>query len=92
MPSRVLARRSAALDTCKVLHEAQELDDSLVPVGKESFRVRDEEEATLALEELDEAIPRDSSEPRPGTTKRRQYYYKRVGETVEVADVVVQIM
>jgi endoribonuclease Dicer len=88
MPSKVLARRIAALDTCKVLHQAQELDDNLVPVGKESFRVRDEEESTLALEELDEAIPRDSSEPRPGTTKRRQYYYKRVGETVKVADVV----
>jgi endoribonuclease Dicer len=79
MPSRVLARRIAALETCKVLHQAQELDDSLVPVGKESFRVHEEDEATLALDELDEAIPWDSSEPRPGTTKRRQYYYKRVG-------------
>jgi endoribonuclease Dicer len=85
MPSRVLARRVAALDTCKVLHQAQELDDNLIPVGKESFRVHEEEETTLALEELDEAIPRDSSEPRPGTTKRRQYYYKRVGETVRFA-------
>jgi endoribonuclease Dicer len=79
MPSKVLARRIAALETCKVLHQAQELDDNLMPVGKESFRVREEEEMTLALEELDEMIPRDSSEPRPGTTKRRQYYYKRVG-------------
>lgn len=78
MPSKVLARRIAALETCKVLHQAQELDDNLMPVGKESFRVH-EEEMTLALEELDEMIPRDSSEPRPGTTKRRQYYYKRVG-------------
>jgi endoribonuclease Dicer len=85
MPSRVLARRIAALDTCRVLHQAQELDDNLVPVGKESFRVREEEEeATLALEELDEAIPRDSAEPRPGTTKRRQYYYKRVGAVERV--------
>jgi endoribonuclease Dicer len=78
MPSRVLARRIAALETCKVLHQAQELDDNLMPVGKESFRVHEEEEATIALEELDEVIPRDSSEPRPGTTKRRQYYNKRV--------------
>jgi endoribonuclease Dicer len=79
MPSRVLARRIAALETCRVLHQAQELDDDLMPVGKESFRVREEEEMTLALEELDEMIPRDASEPRPGTTKRRQYYNKRVG-------------
>ncbi|PSN49931.1 Endoribonuclease Dcr-1 [Blattella germanica] len=78
MPSRVLARRIAALETCKVLHKTQELDDNLMPVGKESFRVHEEEETTLALEELEEMVPRDSTEPRPGTTKRRQYYYKRV--------------
>ncbi|XP_021929010.1 endoribonuclease Dcr-1-like isoform X4 [Zootermopsis nevadensis] len=81
MPSKVLARRIAALETCKVLHQAQELDDNLMPVGKESFRVH-EEEMTLALEELDEMIPRDSSEPRPGTTKRRQYYYKRIADSL----------
>jgi endoribonuclease Dicer len=78
MPTRVLARRITALDTCKVLHQAQELDENLVPVGKESFHVHEEEEAAHALEELDDTVPRDSSEPRPGTTKRRQYYYKRV--------------
>ena len=78
MPSRVLARRIAALEACKVLHKAQELDDSLMPVGKESFRVHEEEDSTLALEEIEEMVPRDSTDPRPGTTKRRQYYYKRV--------------
>ena len=79
MPSRVLARRIAALETCKVLHQAQELDDNLVPFSKESFCVREEDEATLARDELDGTIPWDSSEPCPGTSKRRQYYYKRVG-------------
>ncbi|KAJ9599475.1 hypothetical protein L9F63_010045, partial [Diploptera punctata] len=78
MPSRVLARRIAALETCKVLHKAQELDDHLMPVGKESFRVHEEEDSALAIEEIEEMVPRDSTEPRPGTTKRRQYYYKRV--------------
>ncbi|XP_069696429.1 endoribonuclease Dcr-1 [Periplaneta americana] len=82
MPTRVLARRIAALEACKVLHRAQELDDNLMPVGKESFRVHEEEETTLALEELEEMVPRDSSEPRPGTTKRRQYYYKRIADAL----------
>ncbi|XP_067013187.2 endoribonuclease Dcr-1 [Anabrus simplex] len=82
MPSQVLARRIAALDACQVLHKAKELDDNLLPVGKESFRLHEEEETSLALEELEEMVPRDSNEPRPGTTKRRQYYYKRIAQAL----------
>lgn len=75
MPSTVLARRIAALETCRVLHKAQELDDSLQPVGKECIPG-----AEVVEEDEDEEVPisADSLEPRPGTTKRRQYYYKRV--------------
>lgn len=69
MPSVVLARRVAALETCRVLHQARELDDNLLPVGKESF---------LCAEDEDTEEETDMIEPRPGTTKRRQYYYKRV--------------
>nr|CAD7454255.1 unnamed protein product [Timema tahoe] len=104
VPSRVLARRVAALEACRVLHQARELDDNLLPIGtlrsdhlspdsstisctpvsrgKESFRLQGEEDSTLALEELEEMVPRDSLEPRPGTTKRRQYYYKRIAEAL----------
>ncbi|CAG2055840.1 unnamed protein product, partial [Timema podura] len=118
VPSRVLARRVAALEACRVLHQAKELDDNLLPIGtllsdhlspasstisctpvsrgdgylalrdlshihcKESFRLQGEEDSTLALEELEEMVPRDSLEPRPGTTKRRQYYYKRIAEAL----------
>ncbi|XP_028040138.1 endoribonuclease Dcr-1 [Bombyx mandarina] len=69
MPSRVLARRMVALQACRILHRSGELDDQLQPIGKENFKAA----------ELDS---RDSSEEggelaRPGTTKRRQYYYKR---------------
>ncbi|GLG98532.1 Endoribonuclease Dcr-1 [Gryllus bimaculatus] len=44
MPTRVLARRIAALEACRILHKARELDDNLLPVGKEGFRVPEEEE------------------------------------------------
>jgi hypothetical protein len=42
------------------------------------------QESLTSLEEEEdeeEVIPVDSLEPRPGTTKRRQYYYKRVSIT-----------
>lgn len=74
MPSVVLARRVAALETCRVLHRARELDDNLMPVGKESF---------LCTEDEDTEEETDMIEPRPGTTKRRQYYYKRVQPLIQ---------
>lgn len=74
MPSPVLAKRIAALETVRVLHSAKELDDNLQPIGKESFHNL---EAELAEEEEEEGEG-EADEPRPGTTKRRQYYYKRV--------------
>ncbi|XP_048002466.1 endoribonuclease Dcr-1 [Leguminivora glycinivorella] len=64
MPTRVLARRMAALQACRILHKSGELDDNLMPIGKENFKAGE-------LEACAEA------DARPGTTKRRQYYYKR---------------
>ncbi|XP_063372084.1 endoribonuclease Dcr-1 [Cydia amplana] len=64
MPTRVLARRMAALQACRILHKSGELDDHLMPIGKENFKAGE-------LEACAEA------DARPGTTKRRQYYYKR---------------
>lgn len=78
MPTRVLARRVAAQITCRVLHQSGELDDSLLPIGKEGFRATEPDWENFELEKNDEEIVFDNVEPRPGTTKRRQYYYKRV--------------
>ncbi|KAK7073563.1 Endoribonuclease Dicer [Halocaridina rubra] len=63
---------SAALQCCRCLHEIGELDDQLQPVGKESMKLDDH----LCPPPLDDQVPEGM--PRPGTTKRRQYYYKKV--------------
>lgn len=78
MPSRILARRMAALVACKVLHQSGELDDSLQPIGKEGFRASEPDWEIFDFDKDDEDIVSDNAEPRPGTTRRRQYYYKRV--------------
>lgn len=81
MPTRVLARRIVALEACRVLHTTNELDDQLQPIGKEGFKALEtavEEEPDSEDVECIPAGPWDTLEPRPGTTKRRQYYYKRV--------------
>lgn len=65
-----LAERAVALICCKKLHEIGELDDHLMPVGKET--VKYEEELDLHDEE-------ETSVPgRPGSTKRRQCYPKAI--------------
>ncbi|KAM5129321.1 endoribonuclease Dicer [Mantella aurantiaca] len=67
-----LAERAVALICCKKLHEIGELDDHLMPVGKET--VKYEEELDLHDEE-------ETSVPgRPGSTKRRQCYPKAIPE------------
>lgn len=81
MPSRTLARRMAALITCKILHQSGELDDTLQPIGKEGFRASEPDWENFELEKADEDIVNENLEPRPGTTRRRQYYYKKVSVT-----------
>lgn len=78
MPTRILARRIAAQITCRILHKSGELDDNLQPIGKEGFRATEPDWENFDLDKIDEEISGDASDPRPGTTKRRQYYYKRV--------------
>ncbi|KNC21436.1 Endoribonuclease Dcr-1 [Lucilia cuprina] len=78
MPTHILARRIAALQACIELHKSGELDDNLQPIGKEGFRAIESDWENFELEEQDEKIVMENSEPRPGTTKRRQYYYKRI--------------
>lgn len=81
MPSMVLAKRIAALQVCKMLHQMGELDNNLMPVGKETFKAFEEDWNSFPMEETDELLTKNNLEPRPGTTKRRQYYYKRVSLT-----------
>lgn len=78
----LLARRAAAFLTCQLLHKAGELDDYLQPVGKENFKASEEDWNNFPLEVADEELTKENAEPRPGTTKRRQYYYKRVADSL----------
>uniref|UniRef100_A0A8C5KCH4 Endoribonuclease Dicer n=1 Tax=Jaculus jaculus TaxID=51337 RepID=A0A8C5KCH4_JACJA len=67
-----LAERVVALICCEKLHKIGELDEHLMPVGKET--VKYEEELDLHDEE-------ETSVPgRPGSTKRRQCYLKAIPE------------
>ena len=54
---------------CRVIYEAGELDEHLLPIGKEAL-LED------GADEQREWVP--DGAPRPGTTKRRQYYKKQV--------------
>ncbi|KAA0198755.1 Dicer [Hyalella azteca] len=71
-PSPVLAKHCAAFTACVALHQLGELDDQLLPVGKESIQL-DQHLCPPPPSDLD-----PDTFPRPGTTKRRQYYYKKV--------------
>lgn len=84
MPSKVLARRLAALICCKVLHKSGELDNNLQPIGKEGFRASEPDWNNFELEKEDADIVNENLDPRPGTTRRRQYYYKRVSPTLSL--------
>lgn len=74
MPSETHAKRSVAVEACRLLHQLEELDDNFYPAGKENLRLEEEEDynADLEKDNLPETVAR------PGTTKRRQYYYKEV--------------
>ncbi|XP_077992696.1 endoribonuclease Dicer-like [Glandiceps talaboti] len=74
MQRKKLAEMAVALKTCELLHKAGELDEHLLPVGKEVVPYEDRD----TLEE-----EMDSDGPRPGTTKRRQYYCKQVADALQ---------
>jgi hypothetical protein len=52
-----------------------ELDDQLAPIGKELFSMEEDDNSEWDDEDL-------MGEARPGTTKRKQYYLKKVPFTV----------
>ncbi|KRT79896.1 helicase [Oryctes borbonicus] len=82
LPNVLLAKRVTAFFTCQLLHRAGELDDNLQPVGKENFKASEEDWNHFPLEPADEELTKENVEQRPGTTKRRQYYYKRIAEAL----------
>ncbi|CAG0883281.1 unnamed protein product [Darwinula stevensoni] len=80
-PLPALAKIGAALELCQMLHQEGELDDQLNPVGKESIRAQEllkkqDAEFQEEMESISEGAPR------PGTTKRRQYYFKKVASVL----------
>ncbi|XP_017892073.1 endoribonuclease Dcr-1 [Ceratina calcarata] len=79
MPNRAMARRMAALQLCVDLHKRNEIDDNLLPIGKENFKAKPEDVEVPALPDESRV---DLAEARPGTTKRRQYYYKKTAEAL----------
>lgn len=70
MPTVLLAQKAVALEACRVLHEAREIDDHFMPIGKEMMKYANE--LYMWPDE------KSSVSGRPGTTKRRQTYYKEV--------------
>ncbi|CAG5135844.1 unnamed protein product, partial [Candidula unifasciata] len=74
MRTKKLAKMAVALKMCALLHKSGELDENLVPVGKEMF-LYEEEEEWADEEDL-------TGLARPGTTKRKQYYVKKVADAV----------
>ncbi|KAK3597389.1 hypothetical protein CHS0354_040114 [Potamilus streckersoni] len=75
MQTEVLAKKAVALKMCEILHQRGELDDKLMPVGKEMFQHEEEE-----FEWEDEEDP--NSQILPGTTKRKQYYCRKVASAL----------
>ncbi|XP_066152978.1 endoribonuclease Dcr-1 isoform X1 [Euwallacea fornicatus] len=78
MANSLLSRRAAAFILCQYLHKLGELDDQLQPISKENFVPQDEDWTNITLEEQFD----ENSDIRPGTTKRRQYYYKKIADAL----------
>lgn len=78
MPNSLLSRRAAAFLLCQYLHKVGELDNQLQPISKENFVPLDEDWNNITLDEQFD----ENSEVRPGTTKRRQYYYKKIADAL----------
>ncbi|KAI4495974.1 hypothetical protein M0802_008189 [Mischocyttarus mexicanus] len=79
MPNRAMAKRMAALQFCIDLHRKNEIDNNLLPIGKENFKAKPEDAELPPLPDEDEL---DEIEARPGTTKRRQYYDKKTAKVL----------
>lgn len=73
MPTISFAKKAVALQTVVILHGNGELDDSLMPIGKEGILPEPDLKVVPDPDEEEEY-----GEFRPGSTKRRQYYDKKL--------------
>ncbi|PIK38540.1 putative endoribonuclease Dicer isoform X1 [Apostichopus japonicus] len=73
MPTKKMAKMSAALGTCERLYQVGELNDHLLPVGKETILEASNIQGELEEDDVD-------NDGRPGTIQRRQYYEKAIAE------------
>lgn len=73
MPNKKLARMSAALKTCEVLHKQGELDSNLMPVGKDLVRYESDEDE----------LEWSNTHARPGSSKRKQHYDKLIASCLQ---------
>ncbi|XP_052768714.1 endoribonuclease Dicer-like [Mya arenaria] len=78
MPTKQKARQAVAVQICKILHQRGELDNDLMPLGKEMLEGVGEGVDDPWADEEDAA-----GEARPGTTKRKQYYCKKVASALQ---------
>jgi endoribonuclease Dicer len=76
MPRKKLAKMSAALKMCKLLDEAGELDDNLIPISREEWS-KQHLEYDIAKE--DEEHKKAGFNHKIGTAKTKKDYEKTVG-------------
>ena len=78
MPSKQWAEKAAALQAIRILHEAKELDDSLVPIAR---RAGEDSDNVVDEGGRGERMNKDA-----GTQKKSQIYKKEVSPISEVLD------
>lgn len=82
MLSIQLAKMAVALEMSKVLHQSGELDDNLQPVSKDYHPMRKDDDDEDDME-WEEPVGGQGQVARPGSTKRKQYYKKRVAISLQ---------
>ena len=75
------AQFSAALEACQQLRKLGELDENFLPLGRDNSTVA---KMVKNQEQPQVQPPKENlaSSGRPGTTKRRQYYFKQVADSL----------
>jgi hypothetical protein len=74
MPTKKLAKRAVALETCGKLHKMGLLSEHLLPIGSESPLLDSRDLFPLYVEEQKDG-------PQPGSSKRKQCYPKAVSHS-----------
>jgi hypothetical protein len=86
MPSKKLAKRAVALETCILLHKMGELNEHLLP--------RNQQETLLTCSELFPLFKEREMDngPRPGSKKRKQSYRKEVSSLSDLLGVLSSVL